>query len=117
MSTEVTEAHASAAKTYGKVLGVLIALTVVTVLAAGFDFGSGNVVIALVIATVKASLVALFFMHLLHEKAMNSIIFVSGLVFLTIFLMFTILDTDTRDVIRPSKPPRTTAPATTVAPK
>jgi cytochrome c oxidase subunit 4 len=112
-----TDVHVSAAKTYGKVLGVLVTLTVVTVLAAGIDFGSGNVVIALVIATVKASLVALFFMHLLHEKAMNSIIFLSGLVFLAIFLMLTMLDTDTRDAIRPSRPPRAAPPAAAMAPK
>ncbi len=110
-----SEAHESAVKTYGKVLGTLVGLTVVTVVAAGIDFGSGNVVIALVIATVKASLVALFFMHLLHEKAMNSIIFVSGLVFLGIFLMLSMLDTGTRDAIRPANPRRTAAPA--VVPK
>jgi cytochrome c oxidase subunit 4 len=107
MSSETQE---SATKTYGKVLGTLIALTVITVLAAGVDFGSGNVVIALAIATVKASLVALFFMHLLHEKAMNSIIFVSGLVFLGVFLALSMLDTDTRDAIRPSTPARATQP-------
>lgn len=105
-----TEAHGNAAKTYGKVLGVLIALTVVTVLAAGIDFGAGNVVIALAIATLKASLVALFFMHLLQEKAMNSIIFVSGLIFLGVFLVLTMIDTGTRDAIRPSNSPRVTAP-------
>lgn len=112
-----SEAHESAVKTYGKVLGALVTLTVITLLAAGIDFGSGNVVIALAIATVKASLVALFFMHLLHEKAMNSIIFVSGLVFLGVFLMLSMLDTETRDAIRPSNPPRTAAPAVAVAPK
>jgi cytochrome c oxidase subunit 4 len=112
-----SEAHEGAVKTYGKVLGALITLTVITVLAAGIDFGAGNVVIALVIATVKASLVALFFMHLLHEKAMNSIIFVSGLVFLGIFLMLSMLDADTRDAIRPSNPPRTASPAVAAAPK
>ncbi|MGE5571238.1 MAG: cytochrome C oxidase subunit IV family protein [Rhodospirillales bacterium] len=106
-----TEAHGNAAKTYGKVLGVLITLTVITVLAAGIDFGAGNVVIALAIATLKASLVALFFMHLLHEKAMNSIIFVSGLIFLGVFLALTMIDTGARDPIRPSNPPRVTAPA------
>ncbi len=106
-----SEANETAVKTYGKVLGTLIALTVITVLAAGINFGSGNVVIALAIATVKASLVALFFMHLLHEKAMNSIIFVSGLVFLGVFLMLSVLDTDTRDIIRPSAPARAAAPA------
>ncbi|HOL72687.1 MAG TPA: cytochrome C oxidase subunit IV family protein [Bryobacteraceae bacterium] len=107
-----TEAHASAAKTYGKVLGALIALTIITVLAAGVDFGAANVVIALAIATLKASLVALFFMHLLHEKAINAIIFVSGLIFLGVFLALTMLDVVVaREPIRPSIPARATAPA------
>jgi hypothetical protein len=48
-------AHATRAGTYARVLGALLALTVITVLAAGFDFGPWNTVIALGIATIKAS--------------------------------------------------------------
>ena len=107
----MSHTEASAAKTYAKVLAALLTLTVITVLAAGVDFGSGNVVIALVIASIKASLVALFFMHLRHEKPMNAIIFVSGLIFLGVFLILCMVDTGTRDVIRPANPPRVTAPA------
>jgi cytochrome c oxidase subunit 4 len=97
-------AHETSPKTYAKVLLTLMMLTVITVVAAGFDFGSANVVIALVIATIKASLVAMFFMHLLHDKPMNSLIFVSGLVFLAIFLMLTLLDADTRPAIERASP-------------
>ncbi len=103
-------AHASEVRTYSRVLGALFALTVITVLAAGVDFGSGNAVIALVIASVKASLVALFFMHLRHERPMNAIIFVCGLLFLGVFLTLCVIDSDTRDVIRPANPPRVVAP-------
>jgi cytochrome c oxidase subunit 4 len=91
-----TSAHTTSPAIYPKILGVLLALTVVTVLAAGVDFGAGNVVIALVIASVKASLVALFFMHLRHDKPMSAIIFVTGLVMLALFLVFCIIDTDAR---------------------
>ncbi len=94
--------HASATRTYAAVLATLLTLTVITVLAAGVNFGSMNVVIALIIATIKASLVALFFMHLRHEKPMNSIIFVCGLFFLAIFLIFCFVDTSSRDNVRPS---------------
>ena len=45
--------------------------------------------IALFIATIKAILVALFFMHLLYDKPVNAIIAVAGFLFLGIFLMFT----------------------------
>src|SRR4030095_4700035 len=51
--------------------GTLIIGTILTVLASYVDLGHGlNIVLALVIATVKASLVALFFMHLISEKQM-----------------------------------------------
>ena len=51
--------------------GTLLIGTILTVLASYVDLGHGlNIVLALVIATVKASLVALFFMHLISEKQM-----------------------------------------------
>ena len=51
--------------------GTLLIGTVVTVLASYLDLGHGlNIVLALVIAIFKASLVALFFMHLISEKQM-----------------------------------------------
>lgn len=51
-------------KTYGLVLLALLVLTVITVQASYFDFGPWNTVVALLIASAKGSLVALFFMHL-----------------------------------------------------
>ncbi len=84
--------HATAAPTYRKVLGTLLALTVITVLAAGMNVGAMNAVIALTIASIKATLVALFFMHLRHDKPMNAVIFVAGVGILAIFLMLTYLD-------------------------
>lgn len=92
-----------APRTYAIVLGALLALTAVTVAAAGVHFGSAfiNVVIALAIASAKASLVALYFMHLRHDKPMNAIIFLVGLAMLGIFLMLTFLDTLSRDTVEP----------------
>lgn len=74
----------------------LIFLTFITVGASYFDFGSANTVIAVVIATIKASLVSVFFMHLRHDSKFNSIIFVSAFVFLGVFLMLTGDDLFTR---------------------
>ena len=116
------DAHATAASTYAKVLGTLLVLTVITVLAAGFSFGSWNVIIALGIASVKASLVALFFMHLRHDKPMSAIIFVSGAAVLGVFLMICMLDSNARgeDPVRPatrdSRPPVLSAPSVPSAP-
>lgn len=77
-------------------LATLLVLTLITVGASYIDFGAGNIVIALAIATVKASIVALFFMHLLHDKPVNGVIAVAGFLFLGIFLLFTLLDLDMR---------------------
>jgi cytochrome c oxidase subunit 4 len=77
-------------------LVTLLILTVITVGASYIDFGSGNIVIALAIATVKASIVALFFMHLLHDKPINGVIAVAGFLFLGLFLLFILLDVEGR---------------------
>ncbi|MEP7354024.1 MAG: cytochrome C oxidase subunit IV family protein [Acidobacteriota bacterium] len=77
-------------------LVALLILTGITVGASFVDFGSANVVIALAIATMKATLVALFFMHLRWEKPINAVAIVAGFLFLGIFLMFDLIDIDHR---------------------
>jgi cytochrome c oxidase subunit 4 len=86
------------------VLGALLVLTVITVAAAGVHFGSSsiNTVVALLIASAKASLVALFFMHLKYEKPVNAVIFVIGLLTLSLFLIFTLIDIESRHNLRPA---------------
>jgi len=93
--------HGDAAKIYLRTLITLLCLTILTVVAAGIDFGSGNVVIALAIATIKAILVAMFFMHLRYEKPVNGLIAIAGFLFLGIFLMFCFLDFDSRVNLQP----------------
>jgi cytochrome c oxidase subunit 4 len=88
-------------KTYGLVLLALLVLTVITVQASYFDFGPWNTVVALLIASAKGSLVALFFMHLRHDK-FNAVIFVGGLLFLAVFLIWTLFDIATRQPVLPS---------------
>ncbi|MFB3779242.1 MAG: cytochrome C oxidase subunit IV family protein [Bryobacteraceae bacterium] len=94
----------SEARIYGLVLLALLVLTFVTVAAAGVHFGNEvfNVAVAMGIATVKASLVALFFMHLLHDKGMNALIFVAGLSFLAVLLVLTLIDVETRLPVSPT---------------
>lgn len=74
----------------------LMVFTVITVAASYVDFGDVNLWIALLIATVKASLVALLFMHLRWDERFNAIILVSSLIFLAIFIGFTMSDTENR---------------------
>jgi cytochrome c oxidase subunit 4 len=94
-ATHTTDIKAES-RSYLLTLLALLFLTVVTVGASYIDFGQGNVVIALAIATVKATLVALFFMHLAHDKPMNGLIAVAGFIFLGLFLLFDLLDITTR---------------------
>jgi len=56
-------------KSYIVVFIVLAIMTVVTVAASRYDFGSGNVAVALMIAAFKASLVIAIFMHMKWEKS------------------------------------------------
>ncbi len=71
----------------------LLVLTVVTVWVAGFDFGPANVWIALAIAALKASMVVLFFMHLIWDRPFNGVVFVASIAFLAVFIGFTMTDT------------------------
>lgn len=74
----------------------LVVLTGITVAVSYVDFGTGNIVIALLIATMKAATVAALFMHLLFDRKFHAVILTSSLVFLGIFISFTMFDTDTR---------------------
>jgi cytochrome c oxidase subunit 4 len=90
-------AHVAPALFYWGIFSALIFLTVVTVGASYIDFGAANTVIAVLIATVKAALVATFFMHLQHDKAFNSVILVMSFVFLGVFIFLTNEDVSTRN--------------------
>jgi cytochrome c oxidase subunit 4 len=91
-------------KVYIAVLSALLALTIITVIASKIDFGSAaaNVIIALSIATVKGTLVALWFMHLKYDKPVNGMIFVATLFFLFLFFLFPYIDTTSRFDVKPS---------------
>lgn len=59
---------AKAYRTYIFIWLALLVLTVVTWLVSYLNLGMMNVAVAMLIASLKASLVALFFMHLRHEN-------------------------------------------------
>ena len=77
-----------------KVFIALTALTVLTVAASEVNFGELNLIVALVIAVVKASLVVLFFMHLRWDKPFNSIVFIGCLIFVALFISLCLLDSN-----------------------
>ncbi|HEY0463496.1 MAG TPA: cytochrome C oxidase subunit IV family protein [Polyangiaceae bacterium] len=75
------------------VLGALMGLTVLTVSVTSFDLGSeGNLVVAMVIATIKAALVVTFFMHLFWDKKFHLILFLTAVLFVVLFLSMSITD-------------------------
>jgi len=75
------------------VFASLTLLTVVTYVASLFDFGELNLFVALTIAVVKASLVVLFFMHLVWDRPFNAIVFIGCLIFVGLFISLALLDT------------------------
>jgi cytochrome c oxidase subunit 4 len=89
---------------YGLVLLALLILTVITVGASYIDFGEGltNVIIAMMIASTKGALVALFFMHLRWDKPLSAIIFCTSLFFLGLFLIGTYSDNVSRPPTEPT---------------
>jgi cytochrome c oxidase subunit IV len=75
------------------VLGALLFLTVLTVAVTAVDLGAqGNLIVAMVIATVKAILVCAFFMHLLWDKKFNLVLFLTSVLFLVLFLAMATTD-------------------------
>jgi cytochrome c oxidase subunit 4 len=70
----------------------LLVMTIITVMAARVDFGSLNLPIALAIATFKALLVALFFMHLRWDKPFHALVVVSGVFAAMLFVAIAFMD-------------------------
>jgi len=88
---------------YLKVAGALLVLTALTVYIAQFQFGPYNLVVAMLVAAVKASLVALFFMHLKYDNKIYMVSFLTAIVLLAVFIILTMFDTLTRGDIDPEK--------------
>jgi cytochrome c oxidase subunit 4 len=86
-------------RTYYIVFAALIALTVVTVFASFLELGTWHTTVGVLIGVVKASLVGLFFMHLLHSSKASWLAVLAGLFWFGILLALTLSDYLTRQVI------------------
>ncbi|MEI8198217.1 MAG: cytochrome C oxidase subunit IV family protein [Phycisphaerae bacterium] len=84
--------HVMPLKTLLAVFGTLVVFTVLTVAVTYVDLGNFNLYVAMAIAGVKATLVLLFFMHLLYDRPFNSIVFIGCLVFVTLFISLSLTD-------------------------
>ena len=100
MNDQKHEHHIIPLSTYFKVFGALMVLTVLTVAVTKVDLGSPlNVILAMLIAIIKSSLVLMFFMHLYYDNRTNLVFFLGSVLFMIIFIVFTLMDIDYRDKI------------------
>lgn len=103
-SAEHTE-HIVSPKIYIAIFLALMVGTILTVLAATYNLGPWNIVVALAIATMKATLVVLFFMHAKYSPGRTKIVIVSAIFWLGIMLVLTLSDYRTRtDQVRLAPP-------------
>ncbi len=92
MSEHNTTDIKSHVKVYMLVFAALAVLTVTTVAVSYLELSSSEAIfLALIIASIKGSLVASYFMHLISEKAMISWILIMTLVFLLTLLFLPML--------------------------
>jgi cytochrome c oxidase subunit 4 len=71
---------------------ILVVLTVVTLYGSTLSLGSAEIWFSMGVASVKAALVAIYFMHLKHDKPFNVLIVVFSLAFAAIFIGLTMID-------------------------
>jgi len=84
------------ARTYLLTWAGLLALTLLTSLLGLVDMGQFSVIVAVLIAAIKASLIAAFFMHALYESKLVWAILGGGLVWFLILFSLTLGDYITR---------------------
>lgn len=70
----------------------LVALTILTVATSYLPLGEFELYVAMGIATVKAGLVAVYFMHLRYDKPINSLLLIFSLGFVALFIYSTLVD-------------------------
>jgi len=88
--------HAITPKTYFKVFGALLVLTVVTTVVAHIDLHRYNVVVAMAIALTKALLVILYFMHVRFSSKVTKVYVLAGMLWLALLIAGVLHDTLTR---------------------
>ena len=88
--------HIIPAKLYVLIWAILMAGTAITVFAARLELGVFNIVLALLIATVKGTLVVLFFMHLRYSTKLTMVTVIASIFWLFILFSLTMTDYITR---------------------
>jgi len=96
-----TGEHITPVRIYLAVYAALLVLTFLTWAVSAADLGPISIYIAMAIAVVKATTVALIFMHLKYDDKLNGFALACSVVFLCLFFGFTMLDVTTRGLVRP----------------
>jgi cytochrome c oxidase subunit IV len=91
--------HVMPVRTNIIVFVALLGLLVATVGAAMMPLGALHVPVAMTIATVKAVLIVLFFMHVLHSHKLVAVVSVASFLWLGIMVALTLNDYLTRGVL------------------
>ena len=89
--------HQSSLAVYFTVFALLMVLSVVTVAVSRVDLGAFNTAVALAIAVVKASVVVLWFMHVIHSPRLTWIVVISSVLMLGVLFVLTFADYLTRN--------------------
>jgi len=89
---EEQHGHIGGTRTYVIIWITLLALTGTTITVAGMHLGRFSTLTALVIASIKASLVLWFFMHLKYEKRFFKYLLLVPITTLTFMIGLTFLD-------------------------
>jgi cytochrome c oxidase subunit IV len=95
-STEHKSDHVVPIKTYAVICASLLVLTFLTYHIALVNLGPLNVVVAIVIACVKATLVVLFFMHAAYAPRRTRLVILAGIFWMLLLLGLTLADYLTR---------------------
>jgi cytochrome c oxidase subunit 4 len=88
--------HVVPKKLYLLVFAALIVFTALTTAIAYVNLGKWNTVVALAIAVSKASLVALFFMHLRWSSSLLRMVVLAAVMWFAILVVLTLSDEFTR---------------------
>jgi len=88
----MTNGHIVPLRIYFLVFTALMVGTALTVMAARVDLGPMNIVVALVIAGIKAALVVLYFMHMRYSHRLNWIFAGAAVLWLMLLVGVTMAD-------------------------
>jgi cytochrome c oxidase subunit 4 len=89
---EEQQGHTGSARNYVAIWLALLTLTGITITVAGMRLGAFSMFASLMIASIKASLVLWFFMHLKYEKKLFKLMFLIPVATLFVIIGFTFFD-------------------------